>query len=153
MPIPTEPVKRVCYADDLTVWASGVNIPDLEVSINNYLGEITAYLKDNSILEYSSRIHTCHWLNAQGYWGSIWTPPYHSTSTTSMWQREYQVGTTSLRPSCRYFMGTKGNTTDDLSITPHLFGVQTYMTPTTEKSNTHRTRLWGSLRDVTRCPV
>ena len=33
MPIPTDPVKRVCYADDLTVWASGVNIPDLEVSI------------------------------------------------------------------------------------------------------------------------
>ena len=50
MPIPTEPVKRVCYADDLTVWASGVHIPDLEVSINNYLEEITAYLKDNSLL-------------------------------------------------------------------------------------------------------
>ena len=50
MPIPTEPVKRVCYADDLTVWASGVNIPDLEVSINNYIEEITAYLKDNSLL-------------------------------------------------------------------------------------------------------
>ena len=49
MPIPTEPVKWVCYADDLTVWASGVNIPDLEVSINNYL-EITAYLKYNSLL-------------------------------------------------------------------------------------------------------
>ena len=50
MPIPTEPVKRVCYADALTVWSSGVNIPDLEVSINNYLEEITAYLKDNSLL-------------------------------------------------------------------------------------------------------
>ena len=50
MPIPTDPVKRVSYADDLTVWASGVNIPDLEVSINNYLEEITAYLKDNSLL-------------------------------------------------------------------------------------------------------
>ena len=30
MPILTEPVKRVCYADDLTVCPSGVNIPDLE---------------------------------------------------------------------------------------------------------------------------
>ena len=50
MPRPTYPVKRVCYADDLTVWASGVNIPDLEVSLNNYLEEITAYLKDNSLL-------------------------------------------------------------------------------------------------------
>ena len=50
MPIPTVPVKQVCYGDDLTVWASGVNIPDLEVSMNNYLEEITAYLKDNSLL-------------------------------------------------------------------------------------------------------
>ena len=50
MPIPTYPVKWVCYADDLTMWASGVNIPDLEVSINIYLEEVTAYLKDNSLL-------------------------------------------------------------------------------------------------------
>ena len=42
MPIPTEPVKRVCYADDITVWATGVKIPDLE--------EIIPYLKDNSLL-------------------------------------------------------------------------------------------------------
>ena len=46
IPIPTDPVKQVCYADDLTVSASGVNIPDLEVGINNYLEEITAYLKE-----------------------------------------------------------------------------------------------------------
>ena len=50
MPRPTDPVKRVGYADDLTVCASGVNIPDLEVSLNNYLEEITAYLQDNSLL-------------------------------------------------------------------------------------------------------
>ena len=55
IPIPTEPVKRVCYADDLTVWAPGVNISDLEVSINNYLEEITAYLKDNSLLISASK--------------------------------------------------------------------------------------------------
>ena len=42
MPRQTDPVKRVFYTDDLTVWASGVNIPDLE--------EITAYLNDNSLL-------------------------------------------------------------------------------------------------------
>ena len=47
---PTEPVKRVWCADDLTVWATGVKIPDLEDSINSYLKEITAYLKDNSLL-------------------------------------------------------------------------------------------------------
>ena len=50
MPRPTEPVKRVCYADDITVWATGVKIPDLEDSINSYLEEIIAYLKDNSLL-------------------------------------------------------------------------------------------------------
>ena len=50
MPMPTEPIKRVCYADDLTVWATGVNISDMEDSINSYLEEITAYLKDNSML-------------------------------------------------------------------------------------------------------
>ena len=42
MPRPTEPVNRVCYADDVTVWATGVKIPHLE--------EITAYLKGQSLL-------------------------------------------------------------------------------------------------------
>ena len=50
MPRPTEPVKRVRYADDITVWATGVKIPDLEDSVNSYLEEIIAYLKDNSLL-------------------------------------------------------------------------------------------------------
>ena len=30
MPILTEPVKRICYADDITMWATGVKIPDLD---------------------------------------------------------------------------------------------------------------------------
>ena len=47
MPRPTE---RGCYADDITVWATGVKIPDLEDSINSYLEEIIAYLKNNSLL-------------------------------------------------------------------------------------------------------
>ena len=50
MPRPTDPVMRDYYAYDLTVWASRVNIPELEVCINNYLEEITAYMKDNSLL-------------------------------------------------------------------------------------------------------
>ena len=32
------------------MWATGVQIPELEDSINCYLYEITAYLKDNSLL-------------------------------------------------------------------------------------------------------
>ncbi len=50
MPMPTEPVKRVSYADDITVWASGVQIPDLEKEINSYLAEMSSFLKDNSLL-------------------------------------------------------------------------------------------------------
>ena len=50
MPMRTEPVKWDCYADDLTVWTTGFNILDMEDSLNSYLEEITAYLKDNSLL-------------------------------------------------------------------------------------------------------
>ena len=50
MPMPTEPVKRVCYADDINMWATGVKIPDIEDILNSYLEEITAYLKDTSLL-------------------------------------------------------------------------------------------------------
>ena len=54
MPRPTEPVKRVCYADDITVWASGVQIPVLEQQINSYLEEMSTYLKDNSLMTYNN---------------------------------------------------------------------------------------------------
>ena len=41
MPRPTHPVKRICYADDISVWASGAKIPELEVKINDYLKEMS----------------------------------------------------------------------------------------------------------------
>ena len=50
MPRPTPPVKRVCYADDITVWATGPKIPQLESMINNYLRDVSIYLKGNSLL-------------------------------------------------------------------------------------------------------
>ena len=50
MPRPTPPVKRVCYADDITVWATGPKIPQLESMINDYLRDVSIYLKDNSLL-------------------------------------------------------------------------------------------------------
>ena len=50
VPRPTEPVKRVCCTDGISVWATGVKIPDLEDGLNKYLEEITAYPKDNSLL-------------------------------------------------------------------------------------------------------
>ena len=50
MPRPTPAVKRVCYADDITVWASGPKIPLLESTINSYLRHVDIYLKENSLL-------------------------------------------------------------------------------------------------------
>ena len=40
MPRPTPPVKRVCYADDITDCATGPKIPQLESMINSYLREV-----------------------------------------------------------------------------------------------------------------
>ena len=50
MPRPTPPVKRVCYAADITVMATGPKIPHLESMINSYLRDVCIYLKDNSLL-------------------------------------------------------------------------------------------------------
>ena len=46
MPRSTEHVKQVCYAGDITVWASGVQLSVLEHRINDYLEEITAFHKN-----------------------------------------------------------------------------------------------------------
>ena len=50
MPRPTEPVKRICYVDDITVWASGVEISELEHKVNTYLTEMSRFLRENSLL-------------------------------------------------------------------------------------------------------
>ena len=50
MPKPNYPVKQICYADDISVWASGAKIPELEVKINDYLKEMSECLKSNSLL-------------------------------------------------------------------------------------------------------
>ena len=50
MPRPTTPVTRVCYADHITVWASGPMIPLLESMINSYLREVGIYLKESLLL-------------------------------------------------------------------------------------------------------
>ena len=46
MPRPTEPVRRICYADDITVWASGVKISELEQKGNTYLTEMSRFLRE-----------------------------------------------------------------------------------------------------------
>ena len=44
MPRPTEPVRRIFYADDITVWASGVKISELEHQVNTYLNRANSLL-------------------------------------------------------------------------------------------------------------
>ena len=46
----TEPVKRICYADDITVWASRIEISELEHKVNTYLMEMSRFLWENSFL-------------------------------------------------------------------------------------------------------
>ena len=50
MPRPTEPVRRICYADDITVWAYGVKISELKQKVNTYLTEMSLFLWENSLL-------------------------------------------------------------------------------------------------------
>ena len=47
---PSPSVKRVCYADDITVWTSGLKIPQMESMINNCLRDVGIYMKENSLL-------------------------------------------------------------------------------------------------------
>ena len=48
--MPRPPVKRICYADDITVWATGPKIAQLESIIDSYMRDVSIYLKDNSLL-------------------------------------------------------------------------------------------------------
>ena len=50
MPQPTEPVRRICYVDDIAVWASGVQISELEQKVNTYFTEMFIFLQENSLL-------------------------------------------------------------------------------------------------------
>ena len=62
MTTPTELVKRVCYADD--------NIRDMEDRLNINIAEITAYLKDNSLLISASKSSV-----------TLFTPDTHQAKT------------------------------------------------------------------------
>ena len=55
MPRPTKLVKQICYADDITVWASGVKLSEMEHKINDYLTEMSRFLRDNSLLIYAPK--------------------------------------------------------------------------------------------------
>ena len=59
-----------CYVDDLTVWPTGVKIPDMEDILNSYLAEITAFLQDTSLL-----ISTPKWSVI------LFTPDTHQANT------------------------------------------------------------------------
>ena len=50
MPQPTEPVKRICYAVEITVRASGVEISELEHKVNTYLTEMSRFIWENLFL-------------------------------------------------------------------------------------------------------
>ena len=108
MPRPTPPVKRVCYADDITVCASGPKIPQLRSMINSYLRDVSIYLKYNSLLisapqstitlftpdKHQFQTHPDITLEdtqlplecSTKIFGGLWIHPYPSTSTATMCQ-------------------------------------------------------------------
>ena len=45
----TEVIKQICYADDITVWASGVKITELEHKVNKYQTALSRFLQVNLI--------------------------------------------------------------------------------------------------------
>ena len=56
MPRPTAPVKRICYADDITVWASGVEITGLDHKVNTYLTEMSRFLRGKLAFDISTKV-------------------------------------------------------------------------------------------------
>ena len=143
----------------------------LEVTLNNYLEEITAYLKDNSLLisapkssvtlltpnTHQAKIHPSIFIvnshlplvKCPRILG-VYLDPSLSFNKHSQYVSERVSGRKNILKALAGTSWGQQNETllmtysrqseDPSSTTPHLFGVQTYMTPTTEKSNTHRTR-------------
>ena len=50
LPRPTDPIMRICYADDITVRDSGVRISEQDLNVNTYLTEMSRSLRANSPL-------------------------------------------------------------------------------------------------------
>ena len=155
------------------MWASGVYIPDLEVSINNYLEEITAYLNDNSLLisapkfsvtlltpdTHQAKIHLRIFIE-NSHLPLVMCPmilgvyldPSLSFNKHSQYVAERVSGRNNI---LKALAGTSwGQQKETLLMTYKAGGrsiinyaapvwspFQTYMTPTTEKSNTHRMRI------------
>ena len=70
IPRPTEPVKRMCFADNITILDLAVKIPELEHMINGYLSKISCLLQDNSLL-----------ISAPKSTGTLFTPdPMHANT-------------------------------------------------------------------------
>ena len=116
MPRPTEPVKRICYADDITVWASGVKIPELEHKINGYLTEMSCFLRDNSLLISGSRSLTQSFplFAIQNYQEYIWIHSYHLMLIAYKWPTESVKENNVLKALAGHKLETtKGNATVD----------------------------------------
>ena len=55
MPRPTLSVNRISYSDEITLWASGPKIIQLESMINSYLRDVGIQLKENSRLIFAPK--------------------------------------------------------------------------------------------------
>ena len=148
MPRPTEPAKRSCYEDDITVWASGVNIPELEHIINGYVTEMFCSQQDNSLLQSAPKstvtLFTPDPMQAnthpkikisdaerplfilQSYKEYIWIHYFHLMLIAYKWSTK-SVKETIFEDMCRHQLGTTiGDVCSTAPLTPPLWHMKMY---------------------------
>ena len=106
---PTYPVKRICYADDISVWASGAKIPELEVKINDYLEKMSRVLKVKLSADISPKVNS-YSLHPRDKASQV--PPRHQDSwlsTSTEPQSEDLRGPPGHIPNFQRALHTSGN--------------------------------------------
>ena len=175
------PVKRVCYADDITDWATGPKIPQLESMINSYLREVNIYLKDNSLLMHvpKSTVTLFTRTNTSSRCIPILllkTHSYHCSAVLKYW--EY-YGSIIIHKHCNYvsdridkrsnmlkalaasswahdnetLLLTNNALGKSIEAMQHQSGAPTQVTRALRRYRQRRMRLWGGRPGPTRWPV
>ena len=106
MPRPTYPVKRICYADDISVWASGAKLPELEIKDQRLPG------KDVRVLEVKFSADISPIVNSYFFHPrdkASFQRALHTSGNKSQQQKQHLEGLG------RHYLGTtEGDDTDDL---------------------------------------
>ena len=151
MPKPTYPVKQICYADDISVWASGAKIPELEVRINDYLEKMSEFLKSNSLLISAPKSTVTLFTPARDKASQV--PPRHQDSwlsTSTEPQSEDVRGPPGHIPNFQRALHTSGNKSQQQK--QRLEGLGRHYLGTTEGDDTDDLQGNRKVGRKLRCP-